>query len=84
MLSFMPQDELHLCSASLYQPTKWDHRAVLEARNHCGPDQGARRGPYHVGEEVGGMFTEADDTLPQLVSPQAVGEGPQLPLHLWP
>lgn len=30
------------------------------------------------------MFIEADDALPQLVSPQAVGEGPQFPLHLWP
>lgn len=30
------------------------------------------------------MFVEADDSLPQLVSSKAVGEGPQLPLHLWP
>lgn len=28
------------------------------------------------------MFTEADDSLPQLVSPQTIGEDPQLPLHL--
>lgn len=30
------------------------------------------------------MFAEADDSLPQLVSLQTVGEGPQLPLHLLP
>lgn len=30
------------------------------------------------------MFTEADDSLPQLVSPQTIREGPQLPLHLRP
>lgn len=30
------------------------------------------------------MFIEADDSLPQLVSPQAIREGPQLPLHFWP
>lgn len=38
----------------------------------------------HVREEVGGMFVEADDSLPQLVSSKAIREGPQLPLHLWP
>lgn len=41
-------------------------------------------GTNHVREEVGGMFVEADDSLPQLVSSEAIREGPQLPLHLWP
>lgn len=44
----------------------------------------AEKNTYHVREEVGGMFIEADDSLPQLVSPQAIREGPQLPLHFWP
>jgi len=39
-------------------------------------------GTYHVGEEGGGMFVEADDPLAQTVSLEAVGEGSQLPLHL--
>lgn len=39
-------------------------------------------GTYHVGEEGGGMFVEADDPLAQTVPPEAVGEGSQLPLHL--
>lgn len=39
---------------------------------------------YHIREEGGGMFIEADDSLPQLVSLQTIGEGPQLPLHLLP
>lgn len=30
------------------------------------------------------MFIEADDSLPQLVSLQAIREGPHLPLHFWP
>lgn len=30
---------------------------------------GASSGAYHFGEKVGGMFIEADDALPQLVSP---------------
>lgn len=30
------------------------------------------------------MFTEADDSLPELVSPQTIREGPQLPLYLRP
>ena len=29
-------------------------------------------GTYHVGEEGGGMFAEADDPLTQMVSPEAV------------
>lgn len=39
---------------------------------------------YHVREEGGGMFIEADDSLSQLVSPQTIRERPQLPLHLRP
>lgn len=30
------------------------------------------------------MFIEADDSLPKLVSPYTIREGPQLPLHLLP
>lgn len=44
--------------------------------------QQAVRDTYHIREEGGGMFIEADDSLPQLVSPQTIREDPQLPLHL--
>lgn len=67
----------------LLSSTKIDHRTILHAARDYG-EAGAKSGAYHFGEKVGGMFIEADDALPQLVSPQAVGEGPQLPLHLWP
>lgn len=40
------------------------------------------RDTYHIREEGGGMFIEADDSLPQLVSLQTIREDPQLPLHL--
>lgn len=68
----------------LLSTTKRDHKTVRHAERHYGPGERADSGAYHFGEKVGGMFIEADDALPQLVSPQAVGEGPQLPLHLWP
>lgn len=38
----------------------------------------------HIREEGGGMFIEADDSLPQLVSPQTIREDPQFPLQLLP
>lgn len=52
--------------------------------NDRGSVQDAMRRTYHIREEGGGMFIEADDSLPQLVSLQTIGEGPQLPLHLLP
>lgn len=58
--------------------------SCLSSMRNYGSAKGARSGAYHFREEVGGMFIEADDALPELMSPQAVGEGPQLPLHLWP
>lgn len=38
----------------------------------------------HIREEGGGMFIEADDALPQLVSPHTIREDPQLLLQLLP
>lgn len=39
---------------------------------------------YHIRKEGGGMFIEADDSLPKLVSLQTIRESPHLPLHLRP
>ncbi len=98
LLAAWLQSNIKLWSSLRFYSTKWDFmcpeqvclwkfplqilRVVLETVE--GAVQWAVRGTNHIREEGGGMFIEADDSLSQLVSPQTIREGPQLPLHLRP
>lgn len=68
-------------SSLIFSSTKCD---CLCLQRSAAFENCSEKSTYHVREKVGGMFIEADDSLPQLVSLQAIREGPHLPLHFWP